>query len=120
MKTTKKKTNNSKELLMYKYPDQYRRIKKRFKKYFNALNALGKTARESGPLDEKTSQLIQLAGAAALRSEGSVHSHARRALQAGAEPEELYHALLLLTSTIGFPSVSAALSWIEDILPKDR
>jgi 4-carboxymuconolactone decarboxylase len=101
---------------MKKLPDQYMGIRKRFKKYFNALNNLGSAARESGPLDEKTSQLIQLAAAATIRSEGSVHSHARRALQAGAQPEEIYHSLLLLTSTIGFPTVSAALSWIDDIL----
>ena len=31
-------------------------------------------------------------------------------------PDEIYHALILLTSTIGFPTVSAALSWTEDIL----
>jgi 4-carboxymuconolactone decarboxylase len=101
---------------MGKLPDQYTGIGRKFKKYFNALNNLGKAARDSGPLDEKTSQLIQLAAAASIRSEGSVHSHARRALEAGAKTEELYHTLLLLTSTIGFPTVSAALSWIDDIV----
>ena len=33
-------------------------------------------------------------------------------------PEEIYHALMLLTSTLGYPTVSAALSWAEDILLK--
>jgi alkylhydroperoxidase/carboxymuconolactone decarboxylase family protein YurZ len=51
-----------------------------------------------------------------VRSEGAVHSHARRALEAGAKPEELYHALLLITSTIGFPTISAAISWVDDVL----
>ena len=73
-------------------------------------------ASEKGPLKSKTSHLIQLAAAAAIRSEGAVHSHTRRALQAGAKPEEIYQAVLLLTSTIGFPTVSAALSWIDDVL----
>ncbi len=103
---------------MSRLPNQYVGIGKRFKKYFNALNNLGKAAKGSGPLNEKTSQLIQLAGAAAVRSEGSVHSHARRALEAGAKPDELYHTLILLTSTIGFPTVSAAISWIDDVLAK--
>jgi 4-carboxymuconolactone decarboxylase len=101
---------------MSKLPDQYLGIRKRFKKYFSALSALGKAARAAGPLDEKSSQLIQLAGAAASRSEGAVHSHARRALEAGATVEELHHTMLLLTSTIGFPAVSAALSWLDDVL----
>lgn len=99
-----------------KLPDQYVGIGERFSDYFNALNNLGQVARRAGPLDEKTSHLIQLAAAASIRSEGSVHSHARRALELGAKPEELYHALLLLTSTIGFPTVSASLSWIDDVV----
>lgn len=103
---------------MSRLPSQYVTVRKRFKEYFTALDNLGKTARESGPLDEKTSHLIQLAAAAAIHSEGAVHSHARRALEAGASQDELHHALLLLTSTIGFPTVSAALSWVEDIVTK--
>jgi alkylhydroperoxidase/carboxymuconolactone decarboxylase family protein YurZ len=59
---------------------------------------------------------VQLAAAAAIRSEGAVHSHVRRALQAGARPEEIYHAIILLTSTIGFPNTSAALSWVYDVM----
>jgi 4-carboxymuconolactone decarboxylase len=47
-----------------------------------------------------------------------VHSHVRRAKAAGASPEEIYHALIALTSTIGFPTVSAALSWAYDVLEK--
>lgn len=101
---------------MSKLPGQYVSVRTRFKKYFTALNNLGKAAREAGPLDEKTSHLIQLAAAATVRSEGAVHSHARRALEAGATPDELSHALLLITSTIGFPTVSAALSWVEDVI----
>jgi alkylhydroperoxidase/carboxymuconolactone decarboxylase family protein YurZ len=63
--------------------------------------------------------LIQLAAAAAIRSEGSVHSHAKRALDAGAKPDELYHAIILTTSIIGFPTVSAALSWVDDVMKKE-
>ncbi len=103
---------------MARLPKQYIGIGKRYKKYFNALNSLGKAAKSSGPLNEKTAQLIQLAGAAAVRSEGAVHSHARRALEAGAKPDELYHTLLLLTSTIGFPTISAAISWLDDVMAK--
>jgi len=81
-----------------------------------AVAALGEAARKAGPLDGKTSHLIQLAAAAAVRSEGSVHSHVRRALEAGAKPDEIRHALLLLTSTIGFPTVAAVLTWAGDVL----
>jgi 4-carboxymuconolactone decarboxylase len=103
-----------------KLPDHYQSISRRFKRYSSALINLGKAAREAGPLDDKTSHLIQLAAAATIRSEGSVHSHTRRALAAGAKPEEIHHALILLTSTIGFPTVAAALSWADDIIKKKR
>lgn len=82
----------------------------------DAVRALGKVVRESGPLDEKTALLIQLAAAATLRSEGSVHSHVKRAMEAGATSDEIRHTIIVLTCTIGFPTVSAALSWVGDIL----
>ncbi len=99
-----------------KLPKHYMRIKERFPEYGDALNNLGEAVRNSGPLDEKTTQLIQLAASAAIRSEGGVHSHARRAFQNGASEEEVYQTVLLLTSTIGFPNIAAAISWINDIV----
>jgi AhpD family alkylhydroperoxidase len=103
---------------MPKYPGQYQSIQKRYKKVVKSLEALGKATKAAGPLNRKTSELIQLAAAAAIHSEGSVHSHTRRALAAGAKSAEVEHALVLLTSTIGFPRVSAALSWVDDVLTK--
>ncbi|TAL22818.1 MAG: carboxymuconolactone decarboxylase family protein [Nitrospirae bacterium] len=99
-----------------KLPSQYISIGKRFNGYVRALENLGRAAKAAGPLNDKISQLIQLAAAAAIRSEGAVHSHARRALAAGAKPEEIRHAIILLTSTIGFPTVSAALSWVDETI----
>jgi len=101
-----------------KYPKHYSHLKKQHPEFFSAIESLGETVRQQGPLDNKTAHLIQLAAAASIRSEGSVHSHVRRALEAGASPEEIHHALMLLTSTIGFPTVVAALSWADDILAK--
>jgi 4-carboxymuconolactone decarboxylase len=105
---------------MPKYPQQYTGIMKKYKKVIKALDSLGKATKSAGPLNKKTSELIQLAAAAAVHSEGSVHSHTRRALAAGAKPEEIRHAIVLLTSTIGFPTVSAALSWADDVLERKR
>lgn len=105
---------------MPELPKQYLSIKKRFRKYLRAVDSLGKVTKDAGPLDEKTSHLIQLAAAAATKSEGALHSHTRRALKAGAKPEEIYHTIILLTSTIGFPTVSAALSWADDVIKKKQ
>ncbi len=101
---------------MGKMPEHYNRIKELFGEFHEAHATLGKAAREAGPLEEKVSHIIQLAGAAAIASEGAVHSHARRAMEAGATPDEVRHAIIILTNTIGFPRVAAALSWVEDEL----
>ncbi|PZN34314.1 MAG: alkylhydroperoxidase [Proteobacteria bacterium] len=101
-------------------PGFYLYLKKKHPAYLEAVEALGTVVRDHGPLDEKTVHLVQLAAAAAIRSEGAVHSHVRRALEAGATPDELRHALICVTSTVGFPNVTAALSWCDDILLKKR
>ncbi len=105
---------------MTKLPAQYTGIQGRYQEVISALENLGKATKAAGPLDKKTSELVQLAAAAAVHSEGSVHSHARRAVAAGASADEVRHAVVLLTSTIGFPTVSAALSWVDDVLDKKK
>jgi AhpD family alkylhydroperoxidase len=105
---------------MTRLPEQYTSIQNRYKGVIEALETLGEATKSAGPLDKKISELVQLAAAAAVRSEGSVHSHARRALAAGATAEEVRHAVILLTSTIGFPAVSAALSWADDVLERKK
>ncbi len=98
----------------------YQQIAKLFPGAISALEDLGSAVRDAGPLEGKTVELIQLAGAAAVQSEGAVHSHTRRAIQEGATPLEVYHTLLLLISTIGFPRTSAAMRWAEDILSQGK
>ena len=100
-------------------PRRYRLLGRKYPAFMAALEGLGQAVRRAGPLDAKTAQLVQLAGAAAIRSEGAVHSHARRALQAGASRDEIAHAVVLLTSTIGFPTVAAALSWVDDVIGQE-
>jgi alkylhydroperoxidase/carboxymuconolactone decarboxylase family protein YurZ len=95
---------------------QHQKMKACHPQLMDAVDALGVAVAKAGPLGEKEKHLVQLAAAAAIRSEGAVHSHARRAVEAGASAEEVRHAILLLTSTIGFPTVMAATSWADDVL----
>lgn len=97
-----------------KLPKQFQKLSKEFPGVLSALEALGKAAAK-GPLPDKIVELVKLGAAAAMRSEGSVHSHARRAVAAGATPAEVRHALIALISTIGFPQASAALAWVGDL-----
>lgn len=96
-------------------PQHYEGLKRRFPDLVQAIEKVGEAAKNAGPLDAKTAHLIQMAAAAAIRSEGAVHSHARRAMQAGASRAEIYHAVLLLANTLGLPTVAAAVSWVDDL-----
>lgn len=99
---------------MTKYPDNYRWLTEKYGGVLKAHQSFGKELLAAGPISRKNAQLIQLAAAAATRSEGAVHSHVKRALEARARPAEIYHAIVLLSSTIGFPAMAAALSWARD------
>ncbi|MEO5361920.1 MAG: carboxymuconolactone decarboxylase family protein [Nitrospirota bacterium] len=101
---------------MKKIPAHYAKLKERHGSLLEAVETLGKAAKAAGPIDTMTAELVQLAAAVAIRSEGSVHSHTRRALSHGATPEQLRHAAILLTSVVGFPAVAAALTWIDDVI----
>jgi len=104
---------------MSKLPKHFRRMQERYGDILDKMRALGEATDKAGPLDDKTAHLIQLGCAAALRSEGAVHSHARRAAEAGASADEIRHAILVLLPTIGYPAMAAAMSWVDEVLDKD-
>jgi 4-carboxymuconolactone decarboxylase len=99
-----------------KLPEHYIRFQKRYRPIFTAFDALGKATAEAGPLRDKSRALVKLALAVGAQMEGAVHSHTRRALEAGCSADEIRHVVLLGTTTLGFPSMIKTLSWVEDIL----
>jgi alkylhydroperoxidase/carboxymuconolactone decarboxylase family protein YurZ len=104
---------------MAKIPGWYSEQKKRYPKVFGAYESLGEACRGAGPLDGKTIALAKLAVAVGARLEGAVHSHTRRSIEAGATIDECRHVVLLATTTIGFPGMMAAMSWVEDVAKKE-
>lgn len=94
----------------------YLKLKERHPELITAVEEMGTAARNAGPLDEKAVQLIKLGAAAAIGSKGALRSHAQQALAAGASIEEVRHAVIVLTSTIGFPTVAAALARIDEVV----
>jgi AhpD family alkylhydroperoxidase len=99
-----------------KLPMRYVQFQKRHPRLFKAYDALGAAASAAGPLDGKTRALVKLAIAVGGQMEGAVHSHTRRALDAGCSPEQIQHVVLLGITTLGFPSMMKTLSWVDDIL----
>ena len=100
---------------MPKIPGWYKDQRKRFPEVIEAYEKLGEATLGAGPLDGKTRALAKLGIAIGSRHEGAVHSHVRKSLEAGATLDECRHVVLLSTTTIGFPAMMAALSWVEDV-----
>ena len=101
---------------MAKLPGRYENFRAEFPVIGGAYDELAGLAAKAGPIDEKTAQLVKLGMAIAACLEGAVHSHARRALEAGATREEIRHVGLLALTTVGFPRMIAGLSWIDDVV----
>ncbi|MBI1295611.1 carboxymuconolactone decarboxylase family protein [bacterium] len=102
--------------MAHKLPNAYQSFQEQYPDVFNAYNQLGSAVHSQGPLEETTRDLVKLALAIGIGSEGAVHSHTRKALASGATPEEIRQVVLLSLPTIGFPKMMAALTWVEDIL----
>ncbi len=100
------------------YPKNFLKLKAKYPQVIEACEAAGELGRNAGPLKDRFTHLVQLGACVALRSEGGVHSHTRRALDAGATPQEIQHSLVVLISTVGFPAVAAAFSWANDVIEK--
>ncbi|MFQ5683103.1 MAG: carboxymuconolactone decarboxylase family protein [Candidatus Binatia bacterium] len=105
---------------MARSPKIYETFKRTYPKIWQAYDRLGAVSNAAGPLDKKAVALGKLALSIGAKMEGAVHSHTRRALEAGATPGEIRHLVLLGLTTLGFPSSITALSWVEDILKKGR
>ncbi len=99
-------------------PDVYKGFQQQFPDIAEAYDELALKCHHWGPLDEKTRRLIKLGIAIGLNSEGGVRSHARRALEEGVTADELRHAVLLAFTTAGFPTMIAAMKWVEKVIEK--
>ncbi len=82
---------------------------------WSAYSTLGAATAAAGPLSDREKRLVKLALSIGASSEGAVHSHARRALSEGIEPEALHQVAFLSIGPLGFPRAVAAKTWIEDV-----
>ena len=97
-------------------PKIYEKFSSKFPEVLKDYQQLGKTCRESGPLEKKYQDLANLGIAIGANSRGAVMSQTRKALESGSTPEEIAHAVLLALTTTGFPNMIAALGWVDEVL----
>jgi 4-carboxymuconolactone decarboxylase len=105
---------------MSKLPSRYVAFLENYPSIGEAYASIGKAVADAGPLDRKTRELVKLGISIAANQEGGTHSHARKAMDAGATPEELRHVALQALTTIGFPNMMKGLSWVEDVLGESQ
>ena len=91
-------------------PKPFQKFESQYPEIAKLYEELGVKCQSAGPLDAKTRYLVNLGIATGAVSPGAVKSHARKALEKGASPEELYHAMLLALTTVGFPAMIAAIA----------
>ena len=96
----------------------FQRFGKAYPAVAAAYEALSHATQSAGPLDAKTRALVKLALAVGAWREGAVHSTTGRARAAGCSPAEIRHVVALATTTLGFPSMMAAMRWVDDVLDR--
>ncbi len=99
-------------------PNIYTEFQQQFPEIARAYDELAVKCHSGGPLEEKTRRLIKLGIAIGLSSEGGVRSHTRRALEEGITADEIRHAVILAFTTAGFPTMIAAMKWVDEVIKK--
>ena len=89
---------------------------KTFPTVVEAYRDMKKTYGTAGPLDDKTQQLIQIAVMVAIGSESGTRDHVGLALDAGATPDEVRQAVLMVLGPAGMSATSAGFTWTNEVL----
>jgi 4-carboxymuconolactone decarboxylase len=97
-------------------PEHFQDFVRTYPDVWEAHQKLSEACARSGPLDRKTRELIKVGISGAAQQITALQRHAVMAIQAGATEQEVYHAILLLITTVGFPRASAALQWAQNAL----
>jgi 4-carboxymuconolactone decarboxylase len=97
-------------------PRFYTRFLEQYPEVGAAYQDLGAACKSAGPLEERTAELVKLGISIGAGMSGATRSHARKALAAGATRDELLHAVLMATTTIGFPAMMRGMAWVLDVV----
>jgi 4-carboxymuconolactone decarboxylase len=101
---------------MSELPKPYLEFMKRYPDVGSAYEQLADACHDGGPLSLRERALVKLGLSLGGRLEGAVHAQARKALQNGLKPSDLRHAVLLALTTLGFPTMMAGMTWVEDVI----
>ena len=94
-------------------PGHFTRFIEDYPAVWQAHQEMAQACAESGPMGRKTRELIKVAISGAANMETALERHAVMAIQEGATPDEVYQAVMLLVTSVGFPRASAAMKWAQ-------
>lgn len=100
-------------------PSSWRRFALRYPAVADAYNKLSETCRSAGPVSPQVVELLKLAVSVGARMPRTIHRHTKKALLAGATPDEVRQAALVALPTIGLPATMDALGWIDEIIAEE-
>lgn len=103
-----------------KLPSVFRQFVRRFPELAEAHDRAGRAAKASGPLDEKTCELIKVGICVGAGLESALRSHVRRAMQYGATEAEIEQVIVQAMTTCGLPQTVRAWSWAQVQFERDR
>ena len=106
--------------MAHQIPKRYTQLKTDQPAVLGAYEKLGEACAAAGPLTERERALIKIGLSTGAQLEGGLHSHVRKALEAGVEPAAIRQAVLIALPTLGLPSMMAALSWADDVLERSE
>src|SRR5881628_207006 len=107
--------------MSHEIPRSYQRLKVERRAVVEAYEKMGEACAGAGPLSERERALVKIGLSTGARLEGGLHSHVRKALEAGVEPAAIRQAVYLALPTLGLPTMMAAATWVEDVLePKKK
>lgn len=104
---------------MGKTPRFYLEFLERFPGVGDAYGRLAEACKEAGPLDARTTELVKIGISIGAGMEGATRSHVRKALAAGVGRAEVEHAVLMATTTLGFPAMMRGRAWMESVFDED-
>ncbi|MBI5746762.1 MAG: carboxymuconolactone decarboxylase family protein [Nitrospirae bacterium] len=89
-------------------------------KVWEAHQMLGVACKDSGPLNDKTLELIKIGISGARENMTSFKTHVRLALRAGVSKDEIEHTILQLLPATGINTMMMELLWAREVIADEK
>ncbi len=97
-------------------PGAYSRLREVAPEAVAAYETMSRAAAAAGPIDPVTLALLKVALSVGRGSWRGVHAHARKALEAGADPAALRQIAALAVPSLGLHAALDALRWVDEVV----